>query len=616
MATLRFKSLRIPSSAGSRSPRNSWSEKASVPILAMEHPQSFGSALTAVSQSSGSGSGSGSKRRPAPRGTAAYPRKRANTACQVCRARRTKCDNKKPSCSFCERVGAKCISSSVDLSAFDPASLKILERLDQLEEKLLSQQSQQPHQASTTDESIPCQSGQQFHVLSTNVVDVLSWSVFNGRFNAHLDVKSLLRKTPLNVAVHSPASDLHTTVNDSDSSTGLKLLDAFLQHVHVKNPILDEVKVRQMVHRINLEGFGWDAESCLVLIIYALGTIASSFGNSSSAPTNLGRATSYFNASQKRIGTLLGSGGTLEAQCFFFSGVYLMSALQPIHAWRNFIQALACCQEFEFAKQSLLPESNSMLGSSGGPTAEECVYWTCWKSELELRVPLQLPDFTANDFVYPRLFPTPPAESGNEENRAWYFYLAEIALRRLDTRVRNEMCHTPRPNSDLAFVELSHTIPSYEDQIDSWMRSLPETMSLQTPESDDDVLKFILRGHMMNFYELIYWPFLDAVINQQQGFLTVEEYGRKGLFCCIERIRLNKPGFKHRHHGTWFMLHSCTRSALILLAAAHTAYAAELRPEGWRDAVIDVMEMLRFWEHEVGDAGDRLRILEDLLESV
>lgn len=614
MATLRFKSF--ANTFKHRITKKFLPEKARVPILVMEHPQSFGLTLNAISQSSGS-SGSGSKRRPAPRGTAAYPRKRANTACQVCRARRTKCDNKKPSCSFCERVGAKCISSSVDFSAFDPASLKILERLDQLEDKLLSQQSQQPRQASTlTDDPFPSQSGPQFHILSTNVVDVLSWPIFHGRFNAHLDVKSLLRRTPLNAAVHSPASDLHTTVNDSDSSTGLKLLDAFLQHVHVKNPILDEVKVRQMVHRINLEGFGWDAESCLVLIIYALGTIASSFGNSSSAPTNLGRATSYFNASQKRIGTLLGSGGTVEAQCFFFSGVYLMSALQPIHAWRNFIQALACCQEFEFAKQSLLPESNSMLGSSGGPTAEECVYWTCWKSELELRVPLQLPDFTANDFVYPRLFPTPPAESGNEENRAWYFYLAEIALRRLDTRARNEICHTPRPNSDLAFVELSQTIPSYEDQIDSWMRSLPETMSLQTPESDDDVLKFILRGHMMNFYELIYWPFLDAVINQQQGFLGVEEYGRKGLLCCIERIRLNKPGFKHRHHGTWFMLHSCTRSALILLAAARTAYAAELRPEGWRDAVIDVMEMLRFWEHEVGDAGDRLRILEDLLESV
>lgn len=60
------------------------------------------------------------RRRPAPRGTAAYPRKRANRACQVCRARRTKCDNKKPSCSFCEKVGAKCITSPTDLSSYVP----------------------------------------------------------------------------------------------------------------------------------------------------------------------------------------------------------------------------------------------------------------------------------------------------------------------------------------------------------------------------------------------------------------------------------------------------------------------------------------------------------------
>lgn len=59
-----------------------------------------------------------SRRRPAPRGTAAYPRKRANKACQVCRARRTKCDNKKPSCSFCEKVGAKCITTPTDLSSY------------------------------------------------------------------------------------------------------------------------------------------------------------------------------------------------------------------------------------------------------------------------------------------------------------------------------------------------------------------------------------------------------------------------------------------------------------------------------------------------------------------
>jgi hypothetical protein len=77
--------------------------------------------------------------RPAPRGTAAYPRRRANKACQVCRARRTKCDNKKPTCSFCEKIGAKCIVSPTDLSSFDPASLLILERLDDLKQCLVSQ---------------------------------------------------------------------------------------------------------------------------------------------------------------------------------------------------------------------------------------------------------------------------------------------------------------------------------------------------------------------------------------------------------------------------------------------------------------------------------------------
>ena len=64
------------------------------------------------------------------------------------------------------------------------------------------------------------------------------------------------------------------------------------------------------------------------------------------------------------------------------------------------------------------------------------------------------------------------------------------------------------------------------------------------------------------------------------------------------------------------MLQSCTRSALVLLAAARSPRAAGLNPDGGREAVIDVMEMLRFWEHEVGDAGDRLRILESLFESV
>src|SRR4051812_15747503 len=37
-----------------------------------------------------------------------YPRRRALQACQICRARKTKCDNERPSCGSCELMGVEC----------------------------------------------------------------------------------------------------------------------------------------------------------------------------------------------------------------------------------------------------------------------------------------------------------------------------------------------------------------------------------------------------------------------------------------------------------------------------------------------------------------------------
>lgn len=55
------------------------------------------------------------RRKSQPKGEAArmsvskdYPRRRALQACQICRARKTKCDNERPNCGNCVALGVEC----------------------------------------------------------------------------------------------------------------------------------------------------------------------------------------------------------------------------------------------------------------------------------------------------------------------------------------------------------------------------------------------------------------------------------------------------------------------------------------------------------------------------
>lgn len=47
-----------------------------------------------------------------------FQRKRSATACQLCRSRKTKCDNNRPICSKCHELGAECIYQ--DQAAVEP----------------------------------------------------------------------------------------------------------------------------------------------------------------------------------------------------------------------------------------------------------------------------------------------------------------------------------------------------------------------------------------------------------------------------------------------------------------------------------------------------------------
>ncbi|KAL2784508.1 hypothetical protein BJX66DRAFT_329949 [Aspergillus keveii] len=595
------------------------------------------------------------------RGPGAYPRRRAVRACQVCRSRRTKCDNKKPACSFCEKIGAKCVvNDPSDLSVFDPASVVIIQRLDQIELLLQQQQQQQTqiksagsvidriddlanitlNSAVTASDSPTLHGSPRYQVAASDfsrltIETILSWSVFEAKYESYTSLRDFA-SSPTNSSQEPflANSDPRHERLDLDLRTCTRLLHTFLEEVHIANPILDVPLVTDYLYQACVHGIGWDAPSCLVLLICALGAISENFHehHESSSMTarrspsfHLGQR--YFEAAQMRLGAVLRTHGIIETQCFFYSGVYLMAIFQPVRAWRCFVQTAAMAETMVFASRGVDRDRDRGRGSEAQSQSDarclETTHWACLKSELELRLELGLSQPDPLGFTYPTFFPSLPLEQLNrDESRVWYFYLAETAVRRLTMRViqlffRNQV-HGRFPDAHL----MREASLDFERQAEEWTTSLPPILTLSTPTSTDDVLKFVLRGHLLDCYEWIYFPYMLEAIAHGIRDPSTDEFVIRGLAMAVDRIHKNRKGFKHRHHGVWLMLRSCTRSALLLVAAGRCAAlqgegggfgSSGFLPAGWRGAVRGALEMLEYWRDEARDARGWWVVLRELV---
>lgn len=473
-----------------------------------------------------------------------------------------------------------------------------------------------------TRDPIPC------HM---NVENVLSWLPFDDQ-SPILDLKGLLNQSVTDFPSNSAFDDADQIASEE------ALVQSFTDHVLIFNPVIEEARVQRYVRDARFNGIGWDAQSCLLLLIYANGALVSAGGpvspsadaSDSRQQTYFRRAESYFSAAQRRLGMLLCRSGVIEAQCFFLAGVYLMACIRPLEAWKMFVQALACCQSFYSGRSPTPGETES------DRRLNESIYWTCFKSELELRLELNVSENSVWDLTYPSFFPSPPDELKEQREIVWYYYLAEIALRRLGNRVLNYIYTMKLPESGTPAAASPHIVDSivgFEQQANDWIKSLPRGLGLQdispgptTPDDNDlqTTLKFILSGHLLDCYEMMYWPFIAEALNgnttagipatpeSQQSGKTNNDFMRKALMVCVDRIAKNEPGFFFRHHGTWLMLRSCTRSGLVLLAAGRVERIRPLLPENWKASIGKVVDMLRFWRRESRDVEDRLRLVEKM----
>ncbi|KXJ97328.1 hypothetical protein Micbo1qcDRAFT_230011 [Microdochium bolleyi] len=434
---------------------------------------------------------------------AAFPRKRATAACQVCRGRKVKCDNQRPSCRACRTAGSACVypDAAQDHSAFDPASLLILDRLSQVLERL--DQRQPATRSACPDDEV--QIGQAQHdqlripAGRTTPDCVLQWPIMHGRFPSYYLVDAVFEAETVEDSDEGSHGSRLGRLGSVDENAIVGLVHRFLELVHIKNPVLDVDTICAYARRVAEDGLRWDAPSCLVLLAAALACVAQPFGGQSAELSSdnstggslhtqrklLRDGEAYYNLARRRLGYL--QGGILAAQCHFFAGVFLMYTMRPVAASSNFHSASRFCHlHLQHQARRLRWQQSSPMGAEDVQAnirqrrLEQRLYWSCYKSECELRVSiLNMPNSSLADYHYPDSHPSPPEEASTSEaelirlgsaahdssqqaaegspspsnpyfshsaagsarlspaiqQQSWFYYLTEITLRRIANRL-------------------------------------------------------------------------------------------------------------------------------------------------------------------------------------
>ncbi|KAH8199178.1 hypothetical protein TruAng_006647 [Truncatella angustata] len=581
-----------------------------------------------------------------------YPRKRAIAACQLCRTRRTKCDNLRPSCSACLKLGVECTTAATDYSSFDPASLQILDRIGTLEalvRALSGNKTEEPSRGEEAQVTTPsCELGIQIcNHLPLPVESLLNLPIFNDRLRSPsgqdriVTAQSASRESSLQISPH--LQNAATLVEEPQEMN--KLVECYFKYVHVKNPILPERYVRQAVSSVALNGIDWSPQSCLALLICALGSLSGPFGPDSPLPSTpaYSRSHAYFAAAERRLGPLLLSEDIISAQCLFLAGVYEMTIFRPRQASRLFLQALLTSEQLLIDSGA---EDTGLLLSEDSLQAlpmRQAIYWSSWKSVTELYAALGYSGLkleVTGQSPYPSFYPTPPSpenpdgslsEAEKGRQMPWYFYLAEISLKRLTARLCMEM--DALREQLLSDVELIRSwvaqVPLWENEIHEWINSLPAALSFSSPPAEDDICRFVLRGHVLNAFETIYWPFTSLPFSNTFACISgmgpdVLQLLQKGMAIHNDQIHMNQPGFRHRHHGTFFMVRAITRSSLALVTyaflradAAHLSdYSSIQMPPQWLEGVQSVLHILRYWAIENPALVEHHKVLETAIVAI
>ncbi|KAB8200198.1 hypothetical protein BDV34DRAFT_205348 [Aspergillus parasiticus] len=592
-----------------------------------------------------------------PRTAGMYQRRRAVTACLPCRTRKTKCDNIRPACGFCMRHNAQCTygDTANDHSSFDPASLAILDRVNHVIKLLETHSSRSSHEiVSSSNQEVPQVSPDissyedrivndldiqdelrldtpRFPATINNCEGILRWPIFH---NLAPCVESFVFETEnQDSQIPNRPVSLGRGIQEDDI---IPLAGRFLSYVHIKNPILDVSDFTRHVRDASMNGLRWDGQSCLILLACALGCLAVPFDSMSTWESTqsidippvvwMETGATYYLAAKKRLGLIEPS--LLSIQCLFLCGVFEMYSMRALSAWEYFNQA--CCQlQNLFWKRGLSRPSTDEQDSRKSRQLEQRLYWSCMKSEFELRCEIPLPSSGISRFDLSDVLPSPPTEllsppsqdhgpvspvMNHDEEGSWFYYLAEISFRRIMNRAFASIGGDGEGSWITNFQQMRIRHDLFKEQIEFWYSHIPPQINLNQGKECNPELAHYIRARVMAFREWIHRPFLYYAIHKSidDAFMAqAMPLARKCLDLCLEHQLLIQP---HLHHGTWYVARSCMTRALLLIAAFRCGKIE--MPENWREGLDHALRTLRYWATKSLDLQRAADVLQDLIDAL
>ncbi|KAH8586028.1 vegetative cell wall protein gp1 [Bisporella sp. PMI_857] len=596
------------------------------------------------------------------------PRKRATTACEACRSRKTKCDNAKPSCRYCASAKLACTytrSNGVaqQSAAPEPTNQTLLDRINHAISLIENDAKRGCHGASIGkqivseavtdlnpyflhDENAYSQSDFSDHgfgqlevsVTSATTVaheSILGWPVLKDIASIK-GISSFLLQSNVDASFFSPTGRLDfdeaemirdglIASKNSMSRQGVieddipLLSRKFLDVIHIRNPLLDTAEFSQYVREISGHGLGWDGRTCLVLLACALASIGTSrpgdgLSDLSEPLLSQTAGEAYYIAAKKRMGTLHTSLITLH--CYCYAGLYENFACRPLRAWPLFLQAKLQLQAYLWRRSNFLSNLDIDVVEYVRHR-EQRLYWFCVKNEYDLRMELRLPRCSMSTFKYPDSFLSlsmpPSAVLGQQEENSWLFYLAEISLQRIMSRILDSFyskgeCHWI---TDIEKILKQHL--TFKDEIYQWHAHLPSQIQFTESETPNNEFSFLLRGMYFNSQEWIYRPLIYYVICQPHhdpNRYQILPLAQKMLKYCTVLIPLYEQ--HHRHGRTWSIARRSTGCALLILASVRSQIIDPFID--WKAMVRITIQTLQRWENDAKDLLWAKQVLEQLFE--